>query len=65
MVVWDSIGRSWASWLTTFLFVSAVWPVALRAVWFCTIWRWLKFVVDMIGAHVVQAYSRMGLVMDL
>ena len=60
MVAWDSIGRSWASWLTMLLFVSAVWPVAMRA-----IWRWFKFVVEIIGAHVVQAYSRIGLVIDL
>ena len=37
MVVWDCRGSSLASLLTILLLVSAVWPVAMRAIWFCTI----------------------------
>ena len=54
-----------ASLFTMLLLVSAVCPVAMRAIRFCTIWSWLKLVVEMIGAHVVLAYSNMGCVIDL
>ena len=63
--VWEVIGRSLASRFTVLLLVSAVCPVAIRAIWFWTICRWLKLVREIIGAHVEQAYSRMGLVIVL
>ena len=47
------------------LFVSIVCPVAIRAMVFCTVCRWVKFVSDRIGDHVVDAYSMIGLVIVL
>ena len=37
MAVCDSMGGVLASLFTILLFVSAVCPVAIRAIWFCTI----------------------------
>ena len=39
MVVWESIGSNLASLFTMSLFVSAVWPVAMLAIWLWTICR--------------------------
>ena len=38
MAVCGAMGNTLASLLTILLLVSAVCPVAIRAIWFCTIW---------------------------
>ena len=47
------------------LFVSVVHPVAILSAVFCVISSLLMFVSDASGDHMVETYSRMGLVMAL
>ena len=59
------MGSNLASWLTMLLFVSDVWPVAILAIEFWMVWRWLKLVSEIIGDHVVDEYSIIGKVIVL
>ena len=47
------------------VFVYAVHPVAILSAVFCVICSLLMFVSDASGAHMVETYSSMGLVMTL
>ena len=47
------------------VFLSVVHPVAILSAVFCVICSLLMFVSDAIGAHMVETYSSMGLVMAL
>ena len=49
---WLAMGKSLASWFTMLLLVSAIWPVAIRVIWFWITCRWFWFVSDIIGSHV-------------
>ena len=59
------IGRSLASLFTMVLFVSDVLPVAILAMVFWIVCKWLLLVSDMIGDQVVEEYSIIGSVMVL
>ena len=59
------MGRTRVSSCKCWVFVSRVLPVAVRRAVFCMIWRRFVFVCDMMGDHVVDAYSSIGLVIVL
>ena len=47
------------------MFVSCVHPVTVLSAEFCTIWSLFVFVSEVMGAHIVFAYSSSGLVIVL
>ena len=47
------------------MFVSCVQPVAMRSTVVCTVCSFCMLVIDAMGDHMVEACSRMGLVMAL
>ena len=58
-------GKELGSLFAMMLLVSDVWPVAILAMVFWTVCRWLLLVSDMIGDQVVEEYSIIGSVMVL
>ena len=48
-----------------YVLVSVVHPVSILSAVFCVICRFLMFVSDASGDHMVETYSSMGFVMDL
>ena len=58
-------GKELGSLFAMMLLVSDVWPVAILAMVFWTVCRWLLLVSDMIEDQVVDEYSIIGSVMVL
>ena len=55
----------WVECVFRRVFVSVVHPVAILSAVFCVICSLLMFMSDASGDHMVETYSRMGLVMAL
>ena len=47
------------------MLVSVVHPVAIRSALFCIVCSFSMFVGEIVGDHIVDAYSRMGRVIAL
>ena len=58
-----AMGRIFVSECRCAVLVSSVQPVMVRRALFCTVCSLLMFVLEVIGDHIVLAYSIMGRVM--
>ena len=59
------MGRMSVSSCRCCMLVSRVHPVIVLSAWFCVVCSLVMFVSDVMGDHIVLAYSRMGLVIAL
>lgn len=62
---WVSSGRICVSMCRCCALVSRVHPVAVLSAWFWIVWSFDMFVCEVMGAQIVLAYSRIGLVIVL
>ena len=59
------MGRICVSSCRCCVLVSVVHPVAIRSALFCIVCSFSMFVEEIVGDHIVDAYSRMGRVIAL